>query len=293
MQNWDDVRVFLAVARGESLTAAGARLRLDAGTVSRRIARLEAATGAVLFTRSPQGHALTEAGARLARHAETAAQAMAAAQEDVQGDPQTLSGQVRIGAPDGCANFLLPQVCAELGAAHPGLDVQILALPRVVNLSQREADMAITVSPPTAQRLMVQKISDYSLHLVAHSDYLDRHPPIRSLADLKGHRVVGYIPDMIFDAELDYLRGLGVSRVPLASNSVSVQMAWVRQGLGIGVVHAFAVPQGQGLRRVLPAEVNLSRTFYLVRHAEDRRRARLTRFASELVAGLRAELRKT
>src|SRR5690606_22581802 len=120
-------------------------------------------------------------------------------------------------------NYALPQVCAAIAAENPDLDIQIVAQPRVVNLSRREADMAITVSPPTAGRLLVHKITDYHLHLVAAQSYLDVSPPIRGPGDLRGQRMIGYIPDMIFDAELDYLADLGVERVPLASNSVPVQ----------------------------------------------------------------------
>ena len=86
-----------------------------------------------------------------------------------------LSGTIRIGAPDGCANYLLPQLCTAIGAAHPDLDIQILALPRVVNLSRREADLAITVSQPATQRLRAEKLSDYHLSLAAHRDWIARH----------------------------------------------------------------------------------------------------------------------
>ena len=78
---WDDMRIFLAVVRGESLSAAGRALRLDAATVGRRVARLEEQLGAPLFAKSPQGYALTEAGARLVIHAEAAEQAMSLAAE--------------------------------------------------------------------------------------------------------------------------------------------------------------------------------------------------------------------
>ena len=147
--NWDDLRVFLAVARAEGLSGAAPRLRLDPATAGRRIARLERSLGAVLFARSPQGYTLTEAGQRLVPRAEAAEAALAGGLGDGgQDGAGRLSGTIRIGAPDGCANYLLPQVCAAIGAAHPALDIQILALPRVVNLSRREADLAITVSPP-------------------------------------------------------------------------------------------------------------------------------------------------
>ena len=99
--------------------------------------------------------------------------------------------------------------------------------------------MAIGVSAATAGRLVVQKMTDYHLHLAASDRYLAAHDTVRTVADLKRHRLVGYIPDMIFDRELDYLADLGVTRVPLASNSVSVQVNMIRQGGGVGVVHDF------------------------------------------------------
>ncbi|MFP4273422.1 MAG: LysR family transcriptional regulator [Paracoccaceae bacterium] len=288
--NWDDMRVFLAVARAESLSEAGRRLRVDPATVGRRVARLEEALGAPLFAKSPQGYALTDAGQRLLAHAERAEQAMGAGVEALAGRADSLSGQIRIGAPDGCANYLLPQVCAGIADANPDLDIQIVALPRVVNLSRREADMAIGVSPPSAGRLVVQKITEYRLSLAAARGYLRRHPPIRSVEDLRGHRVIGYIPDMIFDRELDYLSELGVDRVHLASNSVAVQVNWIRQGGGLGIVHDFALPSARGVRRILADRIRLTRAFYLIRHADDRRLDRMNRFAAALSEGLRREV---
>lgn len=290
MEDWDDIRLFLAVARAESLSGAGRRIKLDAATLGRRIARLEERMGLRLFVKGPQGYALTEEGARLVPHAEAAEQAMAAAAEDLRAGSSGLSGQVRIGAPDGCATFVLPQVVAAIAAAHPGLEIQIVALPRVFNLSKREADMAIAVSPPAAGRLMVQKLTDYHLHLAASRAYLETHPPIRARADLGAHRFVGYIPDMIFDKELDYLDEAGGGGVHLASNSVAVQLAWVRQGAGIAVVHDFALPASPELVRVLPDAVRLTRAFWLIRHADDRRVGRLDRVAEMIAQGVRREV---
>lgn len=287
MADWDDLRIFLAVARGESLSAAGKLLRLDPATVGRRIARLEAALAARLFLRSPQGYGLTEAGERLMTHALRTEQAVGGAMEELRGAPGSLSGQIRIGAPDGVANYLLPQVVAAICDANPGLEVQIVALPRVFNLSKREADMAIAVSRPAAGRLVAQKLTDYRLHLAASRDYLARHPPIESLADLRAHRMIGYIPDLIFDSELDYLAKAGVEAVTLASNSISVQFNWLRIGAGLAIVHDFALPAAPDLVRVLPKALSLTRSFYLIRHADDRR---TDRFAELLVQAARREL---
>jgi DNA-binding transcriptional LysR family regulator len=287
--DWDDLRLFLAVARGETLSAAGRALRLDPATVGRRIARLEAATGQRLFLKGQQGYALTDEGARLVPHAERAEAAVAGADEALRGQTHGLTGAIRLGAPDGCATYLLPQVLARIAAANPGLDVQVVALPRVFNLSRREADLAIAVSRPEAGRLTVQKIADYRLHLAAARGYLAAQGTPATKADLKDHRMVGYIPDMIFDRELDYLAQLGVGRVALASNAIPVQLQWLRAGAGLGMVHAFAMPFAPELVPVLP-EIGLTRAFWLIRHADDARSARLDRFAEALIAGLRAEV---
>lgn len=289
--NWDDLKVFLAVARLESLSAAGKSLRMDPATVGRRIIRLEEGLTTRLFIRSPQGYTLTEVGQKLVGHADEAERAVISALEDTRGASNVLSGSIRIGAPDGSANYLLPQICAEICDENPGLEVQIFALPRVFNLSKREADMAITVSPPATGRLTVQKLTDYHLHLAATQGYLDRHPPIHTLSDLKNHRLIGYIPDMIFDKELDFIEEVGeAAHAELESNSFSVQLNWARMGAGVCIVHDFAIPTFPDLRKILTDHVSLSRSFYLIRHADDRRVERLNRFAVLLAEKIRREV---
>lgn len=294
--HWDDIRLFLAVARAQSLTGAGRSLRVDPATLSRRIARLERDLRVALFVKSPSGYALTEAGQNVLKQAIAAEDALRAAEAGVaihdKDTAPSLSGPVRLGAPDGCANYLLPQVCARLAQDHPGLDIQIVALPRVFNLSQREADLAITVSTPSAGRLMVQKITDYHLHLAASRTYLDSAGPVDTVSDLKQHRMVGYIPDMVFDRELDYLAGIGVERIPLASNSVAVQLQMLRQDAGIGVVHDFALPFAPELEPILTEAVAFKRAFYLIRHESDRANPRLAHVADLLGKGLRQEVQR-
>ncbi|MDF3605593.1 LysR family transcriptional regulator [Paracoccus sp. DMF-8] len=287
--DWDDLRIFLAVARSESLSSAGRRLGVDASTVGRRVARLELALGAQLFVKTPQGYALAAEGERLLPHAEAAEAALKGGAEALTGQGE-LTGQFRIGAPDGCANYLLPQICAGICADNPGLEIQIVAQPRVFNLTRREADMAVAVSPPRTGRQTVQKLTDYHLHLAAHEDYLRDHPPIRDLADLRQHRMIGYIADMIHDPELDYLTETGVETAALTSNSVSVQMQAIRMAAGLGIVHDFAIPFAPGVRRILTDRISLTRSFWLIRHADDRQSARMNRLAEALAGGLRAEV---
>ncbi len=174
--HWDDMRIFLSVARTESLSAAAKALRLDPATVGRRIARLEARHGRGSFREVPARIRATAAGERLCTHAEAAEQAMSGA---------AIRGAGRGRNPDRhhppwrtgwlCDLPFAPCHPRNHGR-QPGLTVQIIALPRVFNLSKREADMAISVSRPRTGRLKIQKISDYSLHLAASRDYLRRAP---------------------------------------------------------------------------------------------------------------------
>ncbi len=286
MTNWDDIRVFLEVARSGGLTSAKDRLRMDAATVGRRITRLEASQGTVLFQRSPQGYVLTTSGQALLEHVEAAEAHLTRGLAALPQQDDQLQGSVRIGAPDGCANFLLPQVCAALRQNHPDLTLQIVALPRLFNLSRREADMAIGVSMPTASRLLVQKISDYQLHLAAAPAIATG---VTRREDLKHLPVVGYIPDMIFDRELDYGGHFGLGVATASSNSISVQMNMLRAGAGVGVAHRFALPFFQDLQPVLP-DLTLKRSFFMIRAAEDKTDARLTRIAALVSDALRAEI---
>ena len=102
--------------------------------------------------------------------------------------------------------------------------------------------------------------------------------------------MIGYIPDLIFDKELDYLAETGLDLVALASNSVSVQFNWVRHGAGVAIMHDFALPAAPGLVKILSEELSLARSFYLIRHADDRRVDRLNRFAEALASGVRREV---
>ena len=182
---WDDLRVFLAVARQGRLQAAGRTLGLDPTTVGRRIAALEEALGAPALRPLARGLRADRGRARPARprpgDGEPGARGGGG---DAAGEPDRLSGTVRIGAPDGVSNYLLIDACDALTRDNPDLQVQVVALPRMFSLSKREADLAITVSPPTAGRLTVRKIADYRLRLYARADLVAALGPVRTMADL-------------------------------------------------------------------------------------------------------------
>ncbi|WP_244607304.1 LysR family transcriptional regulator [Bosea sp. CS1GBMeth4] len=267
--DWDDLRFFLAVARSGRLTAAARRLGADHATVSRRITSLEESLKAKLFERRPQGYALTGHGEQLLAKAESMETEALAIQSEIGGADMALSGTVRIGAPDGFGSTFLAPRFAGFAKAYPGLELQLIAMPRLLSLSKREADVAITLAPPKEGKVVARKLCDYRLGLYASQDYLDAMPPIAAAEDLFAHRIVGYIDDLIFTPELDYLdevaKGL---RAQIQSSSVLAQMNAVAAGAGIGVIHHFMAVDEPRLVPVLAESVSITRSFWLLVHAD-------------------------
>ncbi len=274
--DWSHLRFFLAVARTGRLTTAAAQLSTDHATVSRRIAALEQSLAARLFERSPRGSVLTAAGERLLAHVEQMENVAAAIQNDIAGTDLALTGAVRIGAPDGFGSFFLAPRIGELCRRYPGLDVQLIAMPRIFSLSKREADIAIGLTRPTEGRLVSRKLTDYHLHLYASRAYLEANGPIRQVSDLSRHLMIGYIPDLIFTPELDYLPQIpGDLDVRLTSSNLVAQMQAALAGTGICVMPDFLVAGETDLVPVLAEEVTITRTFWLIMHADLRETARI------------------
>ncbi|MBN7777873.1 LysR family transcriptional regulator [Nitratireductor aquimarinus] len=284
--NWDDVRVFLAVARAGQILGAAKRLGLNHATVSRRVAALEDAIGAKLFHRLTTGTELTAAGEQLLATAERMEADMIAARAEIAGESEDVTGTVRIGAPDGFGvAFLAPRLGA-LTARHPGLSVQLVPVPRSLSLSRREADIAVTVDRPTEGRLVAAKLVDYTLGLYASKDYAQAHDLPKQAADLSAHRLVGYVPDLVFSPTLDYAAEVSESwRTDFAVSSAMGQVEAVRAGAGIGILHTFIARRHDDLVPIDWAGP-IRRSYWTVYHESMRPTRRIqvaAAFISELV----------
>lgn len=274
--DWDNLRIFLELARTERLMDAARRLDIDHSTVSRRIRRFEQTLGTRLFERSNQGYALTAQGARLLEHAERIETALQAATDEVLGVNRALSGQVRLGATEAFGSFVIAPHLANFCARHPGITVDLLPVPRFVNLSKHEADLAVTIERPASGSYVVTKLADYALKLYAAPAYLRTQAPIRDKADLARHPFIGYVDDLVFSREMDYLRQVAPdSRVALRSTSVIAQYAAARRGRGLAILPCFLAQQNDDLIPVLDGETDVIRTFWLVVPTERRRIARV------------------
>lgn len=264
--NWDDLRIFLAVARAGQILGAARRLGLNHATVSRRISSLEEAIAAKLFHRQTTGSELTEAGERFFEIAERVERQMNEARATVSGDSEEVSGTVRIGAPDGFGVAFLAPRLAGLTKQHPDLSVQLVPVPRSFSLARHEADIAISVERPVEGRLVAAKLVDYTLGLYVSRSYQKRNGVPANPGDLKKHDLVGYVPDLVINPKLDY--GTEFSTDWSATYQVSSalgQVEAVRAGSGVGILHTFIARNDNDLVRV-DALPEISRSYWIVYH---------------------------
>lgn len=284
--NWDDVRMFLAVARSGQILAASKRLGINHATLGRRITALEEDLRTRLIIRKTNGCELTAEGEVFFRAAERMETEMLAAQATTGRIDAAIAGTVRIGAPDGFGvSFLAPRL-GRLTRRHPELKVQLVPVPRSFSLSQREADIAITIERPEQGRLVSSKLTDYTLGLYASRDYLEEAGQPESIEALKAHPRLGYVEDLIFSPSLNFTGE--VMRDWDASFEISSaigQTEAVRSGAGIGILHDYIARQYAELVRVLP-EVTIRRAYWTTYHESSRDLMRLRaviEFLNELV----------
>jgi DNA-binding transcriptional LysR family regulator len=274
--DWDNLRFFLELARSGTLMSASRRLAVDHTTVARRIQALEKEVGTPLFSREAGGHRLTEAGRRLQPQVEAMESAFRTVESATPASHEGLSGLVRIGTTEGFGTVVLAPQLALFARAHPGLVIDLLAMPRLVHLSRREADIVISLERPGRGPVVVSRLTDYTLRLYASERYLAAHEPIAAREDLRGHTFISYVDDLLFSKELHYLDELyRPDSFALRSTSILAQYQATAAGAGIAVLPAFLAERDKSLRRVLPEEANFTRTFWMSMPAETKHLARM------------------
>ncbi|ANM09263.1 MULTISPECIES: LysR family transcriptional regulator [unclassified Rhizobium] len=288
--NWDDVRIFLAVARTGQILAASKRLGLNHATLSRRLTSLEEALKTRLFIRRTNGCELTAEGEVFLASAERMETEMLAAQASLGHTDTAIAGTVRVGAPDGFGvSFLAPRM-GRLIERHPALKIQLVPVPRSFSLSQREADIAITLERPEQGRLVSSKLTDYTLGLYASRNYLTLQGAPGDIEALKAHPRIGYVEDLIFTASLNFSGEVMRSWDAGFEISTAIgQTEAVRSGAGIGILHDYIARQYPELQRILP-DISIRRAYWTTYHetARDLVRVRsVVDFLQELVSAER------
>lgn len=289
--DWSDLPIFLAVARTGQLAKAAQALGIDATTAGRRLRRLEKAVGERLFEQGGDGQSLTPAGERLLTHAREMERAAAAiGRRDADGP---VRGTVRVSVSEGFGTWFVSRYLGELADAHPALSVDLIATSGFLSPSRRETDVAVLLARPRRGPLITRKLADYGLRLYASRDYLAANAPLETPTDLKHHRLIGYVPDILYAPELRYLEEIPGAHAPqLRSSSINAQFRMATYGAGVAVLPCFIGDSSSSLKRVVP-EIALQRSFWLVTHEETRHFAQVAAFVewlTRLTASHRATL---
>jgi DNA-binding transcriptional LysR family regulator len=280
---WDDLRVFLAVQRAGSHKRGARHLRVDPTTVGRRVAALESALGARLFLRTPEGLRATPAGLRLVPHAERMEAEALEAERTLLAADTRLEGSLRVTAGDGFVHFVLLPALPELRREHPLLCIELRAETRILDLSRREADVALRLVRPKEPALIARRLGRMQLAFYAGQGYLDRRGSPRGLAALAEHDLIG------FDSSLDdlpqtkwLLRVLPRPRYVVRATTTSAQVQACADGHGIALLPTFVASREPRLVRLLPRLAGPTRDMWGVIHADMRGSARITTFLAWL-----------
>lgn len=277
--DWDDLRVFLELARAGSLSAAARSLRLSHATVGRRLATLEATLGRSLMERRPDGYVLTEDGEGVRALAE-AMDERAQAIRRREGDAAGLTGTVRLTMTQALADiFLIPRL-GPLRAANPALDLEIIVDNRTLSLARREADLAVRLARPQRGDLVGRRLATLGYGLYAAPDAPDT--------------LIAYDESMAELPEALWLdRHGGGRRVAFRSNSVQGQLAAAVAGFGTAFLPCMLADGVAGLvRHPLPGPPPcspLTREVWLLVHRDRRDVPRVRTVIEHLVAVFTAE----
>ncbi len=262
----DDLLYLLVLARSGRLSDAAQRLGVEHTTVSRRVAALERSVGRRLVDRTSQGWLLTDDGEALVIHAEKIESALHDVDE-LAVSPRSLSlgGTLRIAATDGIGSTVAAEALVELRRKHPRLEIELTTATRRFDVTSKDYDVAITLQRLPSQRLAVIRLTDYSLGLFATRSYLANHPPIRCREDLADHSLAWYIDSLLDIPELDVFdSNVLPQRRVLRSSNIFAQLSFVTAGGGVGLLPWYLVAQNGQLERVLPDDVSVRLTFWLV-----------------------------
>ena len=260
MPEWSDLRVLLEVARAGTLAAAGRKLGVDNTTVGRRVAALERDLGAKLFARTPDGLALTAAGEAMRTAGEEMEQAVIRGEQRALGADRNLSGLVRVATTETLGELVILPAMLALHARHPQIKVDVLAGLGRLDLTRREADVALRYVKPESGDLVVKRAGKITAGAYAAKDYLAKHGRPERGSGFAGHDVVGY------DAGIRSWRpgqlgneAVGDVRVVLRTNSTLMLLRAVRLGLGIGPLPCSLARPHADLERVpagAPVEID-------------------------------------
>ena len=274
---WDDLRVFLAVAQAGSLRRAARALRLGQPTVGRHIRQLEHSVGAPLFERSPDGHRLTREGQDLLPMAQSMADAATAIDRRRAAFGPEAGGGVRVVAGEWVSRFLAPRL-AELADAHDDLTISLAESHQDPDLERREADLYIKHGLPARGRLIRIGLGSLVPAIYGARSYVDAHPEAKTDARWRRCAWVAYdAPHESFRSMAWLAQKLGDRTPRVRASRTALQLEAIRAGAGLGLLPCFVGDTDTTLMRVTPPITELEADYWLLVHPDLRAVPRVRR----------------
>lgn len=282
--NWDDLRFLLAVARKGSIRGAAQTLGVNHATVSRRLTSLEDALGARLFDRLPGGYFLTPTGEELLAAAERVEEETNGIERRVVGRDSELRGLLRVTMPDSAALKLLMPGVAEFAEAHPYIELELIPSYAIVDLSRREADVAVRFSNNPAPNLVGRRLLRMARAIYASDAYLARHDPTDGES---GATWLGW-NDTVPDPQ--WVRESPFPTVPIRNRIAHsmTQLEAAKAGMGMTFLPCFMGDTEPTLRRVRPDTVP-DLQLWLLTHEDLRNTTRVRAFMDFIAAAILRE----
>jgi DNA-binding transcriptional LysR family regulator len=287
--NWDDMRVFLAVARKGNLSAAARVLKVTQPTVGRRLRTLEQSLSARLFERLPDGFVPTPAGAELLPLAEEMERTADALQRRQATLADRVSGTVRLSIFEHMAQFLTDHI-RDLRAHLPEIEIELAVAHQNANLSKREADIVLRECLPESTGLIARKLGQVAYAVYGEAGLIDRNPAARTEARYTGCDWVGFDEEHGYFASQKWLlEKLDGAAPSVRVNNGLVLHEAVRKGVGLGVLPCFAGDRDPNLIRLSPPLDALTATQHLIVHPDLRRLPSVRAVMDELVVLFKRE----
>jgi DNA-binding transcriptional LysR family regulator len=293
MEDWNEPQLVLAVHRASSLTGAAKALDIDHSTAFRRLNALEVRLGVRLFERLPGGaYQATSAGERMAAAAERMEDEALAIGRDIAGRDHRLSGRLRVTSSETLAYRKLTSHLATFRRTHPGIVVELVVDNRVLNLSRREADIALRPMRPKEGDLWGRKLADVAWTIYGAIAYLEESGGALSSADDLGrHALIGWEETAVGIMAADWLnRTAPDGAFVYRTNSLVNQFTAAKAGIGLALLPCYLGDEDSDLARALPGPVpDLVGELWIVTHADLKRTARVRAFFDLVGEGLARE----
>lgn len=281
--NWDDMRIFLAVARQGNLSAAARSLRVTQPTVGRRLRTLEETLAVRLFDRLPDGFAPTTAGQELIPLAEEMERTAEALQRRQASLADRVSGTVRLSVTEIMAQYLSDHIAA-LRERLPDIEIEIAVSHRNANLSKREADLVLRECLPEQQGLIARKLGGFRYAVYGAGGYVQRNSIALTEGRYQACAWVGYDDEHAYFTPQKWLdQKLADRCAAVRVNNGMVLHNVVRNGAGLGVLPCFAGDKDPALVRVTPPLTEIASTMHVIVHQDLRRVAGVRAVMDELI----------